>query len=436
MIYKFSLVCSLSLLLGVSFRLLVHHKLPNPQNKSINISTNASKDLGERNSENLRKGLSESMPDFCNSWNESMSEELLGDQVANEIFRHWALTNTPQAIELTGRFKSTSKKTLLVSAVIREIADNDLARACDAIRNLPANVHYVQVLEILVSYIARSDLQSAWKYVNGVDGEDKERIANAVISSALTTDFEQAERLVESLPKGTLRSNLIKLLSGSCIAYNPEHAMELAFRNQFDSTYENVSELVRRWGDLDPQSAADWISKFPPGELRDKATVELFKASPFLDTNFALEVADKFPDGIPPEASAIITRTWGRKDPETVKEWIEKLPADTREDPSYVLGWSWGAADAVKCATWIESLQQNNLRNYATKGLSELKASRGELAEAMKWAATITNEEQKVLLMRGIAFQWIYKDPLAAKEWIRSTKALPEHLIVDLLNGY
>jgi hypothetical protein len=81
---------------------------------------------------------------------------------------------------------------------------------------------------------------------------------------------------------------------------------------------------------------------------------------------------------------------------------------------------SWASNDVAGAETWLRSGVADQVREEAIPDFVWAAAhSTPELAA--QWVGQVRNEQQRQALMETVAREWMFRDELAAKAWVRES---------------
>jgi hypothetical protein len=261
--------------------------------------------------------------------------------VLNNIATVWAESDSTEAIAWA-RALPDEDRNLLFVGIAYSMVENEPLKALELARELPAT----ESRDELVSHIAQN-----WS----------------------TKDAAKASEWAQQIPDVQLRERIVKGIAAAWGETDPAAAANLALtalqpgRNQDDA----VMGIVQRWVQNKPVDAAEWVVKFPEGNLRQTAMAELVKL-------------------------------WADNDAEEAGDWINTLPPGESRDRA--------------------------LSAYVGKIASE------KPDVAAQWAGRIADEGQRFLYLERIGQVWLTTDQAAARTWI-SKSGLPDSTKERLLGS-
>jgi len=248
-----------------------------------------------------------------------------------------------------------------------------------------------------------ADTQNSYSAMSGfaaVDAEGAEQWARenfegkdnpyliGVINGVAKTDLQKATDLTYTLPYGRIRGRALDVLIDGYFKQGEQDAMTWA-SNLESGVLKNgiVSRVTSRLSRTDPNLAADFVTTLESGEERSYASISL---------------AD----------------SWSRTDPKAASLWASSIPEDTvRGKALEETVEQWARRDTAEVGQFLESQPDGEYLDGAKKEFAE-RLRFNDPVEALTWAATLTNEENRHQLMERIAEEWSERDPEAAAAFL------------------
>jgi hypothetical protein len=134
------------------------------------------------------------------------------------------------------------------------------------------------------------------------------------------------------LPPGPNQAAATQVLAESLSRTEPARAAELALTLPAEQQTGTLLNIVDNWSVADPTAAAEWVARFPAGELKDQAEVRLVEQ-------------------------------WAGQDPYTAAAWLTQQPAGrARDQASVSLARNLRDLDPPAAAAWIDAIQDPQSR--------------------------------------------------------------------------
>jgi hypothetical protein len=179
-------------------------------------------------------------------------------------------------------------------------------------------------------------------------------------------------------------------------------------------------ELVRRWTELEPRVAADWMAKNATNSARLEELVAVATVwagqSPRDAAQWARELAD------PAERHGTLPAVgyeMARSAPREALALAEELPAGmTRDELSLHAAVQWAAQDPRAAATWTAQMTSGPLREQALSGIARIWAGGDPMAAATMALEKLPAGRAQEDAVVGIVQQWAQKEPAHAAAWV------------------
>jgi hypothetical protein len=165
------------------------------------------------------------------------------EREASARFREWAASDPSAAMAWALKISDPGKRAEILQQLCSVIAEDDPAEALKMARTLKLSE---PVLESIIEPWAQDDIAAAlaWTF-SQPPGDERDQLMRRVVSVLAQADPADAADLVfEKIPPGVMRDAA-------------------------------VVTVVDQWGSQDFQAAASWVSSFPQGPLKQRASAEL-----------------------------------------------------------------------------------------------------------------------------------------------------------------
>ncbi len=168
----------------------------------------------------------------------------------------------------------------------------------------------------------------------------------------------------------------------------------------------------------DPQLAAEIDKAYPENSYRGKQTVgDIYRNMAQRDPARALALLDSDLDvaGKTSIASALVTQQ-ASYDPTGAVGWAAQQPDEAvRLAATRTALLSWAGADAYAASEWLAIQPAGSLREAAVQGLVQT-LGRNSPDEALQWAGTLTNPQQRESAQVNVLLNLLHQDLAKAKE--------------------
>ncbi len=178
--------------------------------------------------------------------------------------------------------------------------------------------------------------------------------------------------------------------------------------------------LLRRWANLEPSQAGQFVARLPPGQFQQDCAKEVFpqwfqKNLPEAATHIL-----QLPHGTYRRLAAnLLMENWGEKDPQAAWQWTENLNSAEREEVRHSLLFVWVHQDPIFCWEKIAALPTGPIRQMLVTNAA-MAWTKHDLASALAWSESLHNNEEKQLAQSAVAEVWANRDPLAAAQFATS----------------
>ena len=216
-----------------------------------------------------------------------LSRQLLGSQLLigrlAEIAPQRALA---EAAALFGR----ESRAMAEEVVMTRWAMRDPVAASDYLAENAASfgfldAHQRSIAATVARAWAQSDPEAAAEWALSQPVELRGDALGAVVRNIAASDTEAATEILNRLPEGFERTELLESMVASLAESNPDAmaAWSLALPGDAERT-KATALAVEFWSNQDPESAAQWVSALPKGPVRDAAIASLINGSSFLQS--------------------------------------------------------------------------------------------------------------------------------------------------------
>ena len=201
-------------------------------------------------------------------------------------------------------------------------------------------------------------------------------------------------------------------------------------QNPTDLSRELLSRLIRRWAEIDPRSAADWVTRMPPGEARQQAIASVAIAWANSSLPEAIDWALKLQDENERQSGALsIAREALRTEPITALELAGQLPdSPERNEVVSQAASQWAATEPENAVEWATQINDESLRNIALSNIATVWAAADPIAAAALAVDSISPGRAQNDAVVSIVQRWVQKDAQATAAWVEQ---FPEGTLRD-----
>jgi hypothetical protein len=177
-------------------------------------------------------------------------------------------------------------------------------------------------------------------------------------------------------------------------------------------------QILRRWAELEPREAFDYLNSLAEGEIKSQAMTEVAKIAARTDPEYLASAAESMPASrARRELVQELTKAWSETDVRAALSWAQRLPEDqSKQDALAIIRFAWAAQIPAQAASQLIELPPGDSRNSFLTAIAERWGSSNPEA-AMEWVRTLSEPEQ-ALAVPGVIGAWAEQDPLAAGEFV------------------
>jgi hypothetical protein len=212
--------------------------------------------------------------------------------------------------------------------------------------------------------------------VENLDGEERILALKQAAVVWAANDLEAAIRWAEGLVEDAEKNVILIEVGFEAARMHPRRAVDLAARMPPEKLRDELLvHAVRQWASVDASVAGAWASELPESQLRQEVLSAVAVSLSSQDGRKAAGlVAQAMVTGKEQvDASILVARNWGARQPEEAAEWISLFPDSlVREEAlrGLVAGWSGRSTKAM--LAWVDSLPDSPLREEALAVIGSL----------------------------------------------------------------
>ena len=320
----------------------------------------------------------------------------------NNLLIRVALADPDAAIEHAKLIKDRSSRDATLTAVVAEIAQNDVVLAFEKIAELDPR-KFVSYTNAILKTGAEGAAAEVLAQLDSRSDVDVSRFDLRALGSAVTSlNLDQAMRVFDRLTSDNRKTQFLGTALGNLVKTDPAVALQLLDSHGGEPGSRRTSilgSISGAWLASDRESGRAWIQSLDDPVDRT-AALQAAVSSSGEDRRWLLgEIAALPPDDhITTNLIATLTDEWGKRDPDEVVQWIHQLspgPARHRLGEvglrnTYVR--QWATNDLETALPWVESLAIDDpMRSRAIRGLGE-GWSGLDFDSAQDWANQIADE--------------------------------------------
>jgi hypothetical protein len=206
--------------------------------------------------------LSESDPEGAVGYAMNLPSNKFTNGTISRLAGQWISSDPQGALGWFDSLTDPKIKEQVAGAMIDNLPKDDLATSLKLLDTMPSGFFQNQALSRIGRNWAQTDQKAALDWANQqTDPEVKTRILGGLIEGMSVKDPNSAFQLVQSLPAGDSRNNIIITYLGSMAQSDPQSSISLASGiADADDRSKAQQNVVRRWKRSDPAAATQWIN--------------------------------------------------------------------------------------------------------------------------------------------------------------------------------
>ncbi len=258
----------------------------------------------------------------------------------------------------------------------------DPLAAMAALESLPPEAMERSVSSQIIHGWARQDPQGAldWVLENG-DSPQASVMLSAVLQLLSQDDLNAALDVARSLPVEQ-RQNAMHSLLGTWVSADPQAATQWVLNESADGERESyLGTMAALLAHQDQEAMSEWLDELPP-EDATKLLPYSINALARTDPLEAVAQIERIDDPTARVGAVeSLTRVWARQDPQAAREWLDTQPRATREAAADDLINGWARRDAEGALAYTLAQPGGDSRDQMLVGLiGRLSAEQAETA--------------------------------------------------------
>jgi hypothetical protein len=344
------------------------------------------------------------------------------------------------------------------SGTIGEIADGLSPQQIRGALESMEKIHVPERKDIMLRLLSRwgeLEPEPAFAYARALKDPNYLMAIVEVTKSWAGVDLAAARGTIDKMPDSMIQKAAVAGIIEALSETDPRQAFDLA---QKTTTYSNIIRtFFANWAEKNPEEAAAYALKLPPGFQRDAAIGESAHVWAKSDLQSALRWAESLSEkdavGRMGSGSPLLTifMTWVDDDSETAFRWLQEMPEGSQKSSvltaiardfryqNHDLAFaerliaqlppgklqdnarvefvrSWSNSDLESAIAWAQK-QSSEVQEVTFPALAGSLADR-DPAAALKLVANL-NEEKKDKAIKDVLDRWSNKDPAAAAAWVQ-----------------
>lgn len=272
---------------------------------------------------------------------------------------------------LTGQAEHTN-----VNIMISELARTTPEAAARYIESMPNGPRRDQAYNTLVAGWAIKNGVQAMKFAESLtDGRIRKQALERTAFSWIHANKTELVTQLETFPEGESRDALLAVIAPHIVQDSPGEALEYANQIQGSARVDATRNLIRRWTEVDPMSAANHVS-----HIED--------------------------DGERARLAGTLLHAWLEREPQAAAAWISSYEGNSAPAVTKDFVAQWIHRDPAAASTWLGTLDPGPSRDAAVRVLI-IHESSNNPEGALRWAETISDpglrRENTIWLKKSIA---------------------------------
>lgn len=278
-----------------------------------------------------------------------------------------------------------------------------------------------ETLHYFASALAEHDPAHALRFADAVPLSLKTQVLWAAFRSMAENNPSAAVMQASQMPAGQLQEQSILAAVSVWVAKDPLAALAWVERQTGPNRDRLMEDAVRYWQETNPEAAASYVQKLPPGSQRENLIPQFAADWSFRDVASAMTWVQKLPDDpVKMRALEKVISSWAMTDPLGAADLIAKQPAgQSKTTMLEQLGATWPQNDPEGALEWSLAHTSAEVEQHVmTAALGRVAAE--DPARAVAALEHLKSPEARSQTLRAIASNWIRKDPQEAMRWAMS----------------
>jgi hypothetical protein len=329
----------------------------------------------------------------------------------SEVFSQLAITDPAGAEAALGKLGEGRKKEAQRAMATRIARDRPLEAIALLDRQKAGVGDYSYYF--VMNIWANHDAAGASAYAAGLpDGQKRNQAMSNVARGMAEKDPEGAVAWAKSQPRSSEALNLVRSVIGTVAERDPQAALVLAKQQAPREQRSLLSNIAQNWMSTDPDGAVAWIKAMEDGATRQEciSNMAFYAAWGGVGDNLTSMLA-LLPKGQKRKQTLEnVSRYLGWSDPEESLKWARTLP---QEDQDVVIGRLSGSiaeGDPKKAAALAGALNPSAESVEAAANVARQWADKNP-EEAIAWAATLESEKARQDATAAALTAWADRDP-------------------------
>jgi len=407
------------------------------------------------------------------AWANQQTDSKIKNAILEGVIPSWAKTDLQGALAYAQSLPPGDSQDSTISKVFQNAAQGDQG-ALAMMQSLPEGRTKDLAAKGISEFMSFKDQQAAFDMASGIRDLNLRNRAQEEVTKYL--DFWSREnpaaalQWMQSLPVGDTKDMVSASISRTMAKNNdPQAAFDMA-KGIGDSGLRSLTQgiVVGVWFEKDPAAASQWMQSLPEGENKDLASSTISQSMAARDPQAAMDIATGIGDSnLRTKAQENVVRQWSEKNTAAAAQWMQSLPEGktkdiassavsqsmVKNDPQAAFDMASGIGDSklrteaeafaarflykkdpAAAIQWMQSLPVGQTKDSAALGISYMSIGdkNTQAAVAMDIASGIGDTGLRTRAETEVARLWMFHDPAAATQWIKSS-SLPQEVKTQLL---
>lgn len=377
----------------------------------------------------------------------AMDEGEYKNGAINTLVHYWSQKDASGALKwIDQNLKGTSRNSALFG-VLSNIAKNDPNFVIGKIESMDSSTEKSALLHKVGLALFERDPLSAltWVESNFKDVQRVEMFSDFGQLLAQKGDYEGAGKILDKLPFGQSRDELVANICGSIAKKSPPDSIKwLSNLDEADrrmhspniflewakidpitavreasnisdsSRSDSLKSVICQWAQNDFDSTIEWIDENSANlqsSLRSNAVGSLSLKFPEDAAKYVASNLEK--EGVHSLLDTVIVN-WANENPTGAADFLSRLGDEGFDDAYSSLVGIWAMSDSINASKWVSELPAGPKRDAVTKQLASTVVGADPLGAA-RWADSIQNTTQRDETLGLVFGVWASTDPQGAR---------------------
>lgn len=173
---------------------------------------------------------------------------------------------------------------------------------------------------------ATQDLEGALEWAENLSPDVQGDAYQRIMSEVLQQSPDQALALLNSMPQGLERREMLGTLAGQWTHQDPQAATQWLNSLSAEDQFTAMPKMMTAWMQSDPMSASQWLAQYPSGSAKDQSILAMTQSTVLArDPEAALAWSASIEDPqLRQEALHATASHWQRIDPQGAAAWLSQ----------------------------------------------------------------------------------------------------------------